>query len=144
MCSLHAEARHVKGKYLYSTGSFRSNLFLLPSESLHSGIKSICSNSTVVVPASGKLHVAIHTPFFTMTEKNHVSHLVERTQDSAFITITPCANTNSETYLTQNQKMENTNLWEPKLIWHRTVKITVVKNLDYFFLPTDGTEPTLC
>lgn len=90
----------VNRKCLHFTGCLHSNPSFLPSGSLHSGVDGIWSNSTVVVPASGKLHVAIHAPLLTMTERNHVSHLVERTQDSALSTITPRVTTDPEAYLT--------------------------------------------
>lgn len=102
-CALSMQQRlvMVNGKCLYFTGSLHSNPSFLPSGSSHSVVGSICSNSTVVVHASGNLHVAIHTPFFTMTKRNRVNHLVERTQESWFITITPRVNTDTEAYLAQ-------------------------------------------
>lgn len=90
----------LKGKWLLFAGYSQSNPSLLSSDSSHSRVDGICSNSTVVVPVSGNLHVAIHAPSFTMTEKNHASHLVERTQDSGSITITTLVNTEPEAYLT--------------------------------------------
>lgn len=79
----------LKRMCLLFTGSPQSSPSLLPSGSSHSGVDGICSNSTVVVPVSGNLHIAIHAPFLTMTGKDHVSHLGQRAQDSGFVSITP-------------------------------------------------------
>lgn len=86
----------VNRKCFHFTGCFHSNPSFLSLGTLHTGVDNICNNSTVVVPASG-----IHTPLLTMMERNHVSHLAKRTQESAFITITPSVTTDPEAYLTQ-------------------------------------------
>lgn len=95
-------------------GSPQSSSSLVPSGSSHSGVDGICSDSTVVVLVSGNLHVAIHAPFLTMTEKNHVSHLGERSQDSGFITITPLVNTGPIAYLTQRSENAECQLLKTK------------------------------
>jgi hypothetical protein len=107
MSSIHAaEAGHGKKEVppLHRLSPLQS--FPVTISTLHSGVDGICSNSTVVAPASGNLYVTIHTPLLTVTERNHVSHLLERTQESALITITPRVTTDPEASMIRKCKTD--------------------------------------